>query len=39
LEYFDLELKKLVFKQYGIPYCTHALNAPCPYNKYWPEDG
>jgi len=29
----------VVCKQYGIPYCTHSLNIPCPYIKYRPEDG
>ena len=29
----------MVCKQYGIPYCTHSLNAPCQYIQYWPEDG
>jgi len=29
----------MVCKQYGIPYCAHSLNAPCPYIKYWPENG
>jgi hypothetical protein len=29
----------MVCKQYGIPYCTHSLNAPCPYIKHWSEDG
>jgi len=28
----------MVCKQYGIPYCTHSLNAPSPYIKYWLED-
>ena len=36
---FKLGIKKLVCKQYRIPQCTHLLNAPCPYIKYWPEDG
>ena len=29
----------MVCKQYGTPYCAHSLQAPCPYMKYWPEDG
>jgi len=29
----------MVCKQYGIPYCTHSLNASCPYAKNWPEGG
>jgi len=28
---------KMFCKQYGIPHCTHTLNSPCPYIKYWPE--
>jgi hypothetical protein len=25
-------------KQYGIPFCTQSLDAPCSYFKYWPID-
>jgi len=34
----DLEIQ-IICKQYWIPLCAHSLNAPCPYKKYWPEDG
>jgi hypothetical protein len=27
------------YKQYGMPYCAHSLNALFPYTKNWPEDG
>jgi len=37
---FNLNIKiKMFCKNYGIPQCTHSLNASCPYTKYWPEDG